>query len=67
MLTEAQVQQFKQDGYLRGGRVVGDDTVGVLQEEIARVIRDVDKGVPLGRAEMTTRVPLERRAQTDQR
>jgi hypothetical protein len=67
MLTEAQVQQFKQDGYLRGGRVVDDDTVGVLQEEIARVIRDVDKGVPLGRAEMTTRVPQERRAQTNQR
>jgi phytanoyl-CoA hydroxylase len=44
MLTEAQVQQFKRDGYLKGGRVLGDDAVGVLQEEITRVIRDVDKG-----------------------
>ena len=44
MLTEAQVQQFKMDGYLKGGRVLGDDEVGVLQEEIARVIRDVGTG-----------------------
>jgi hypothetical protein len=44
MLTEAQVQQFKRDGYLKGGRVLDDDAVGVLQEEIARVIRDVDTG-----------------------
>jgi ectoine hydroxylase-related dioxygenase (phytanoyl-CoA dioxygenase family) len=44
MLTEPQVQQFKRDGYLRGGRVLDDDAVGVLQEEIARVIRDVGKG-----------------------
>jgi ectoine hydroxylase-related dioxygenase (phytanoyl-CoA dioxygenase family) len=40
MLTEAQVQQFSRDGYLKGGRILGDDAVRVLQEEIARVIRD---------------------------
>jgi ectoine hydroxylase-related dioxygenase (phytanoyl-CoA dioxygenase family) len=44
MLTEAQVQQFKREGYLKGGRVLDDHAVGVLQEEITRVIRDVDKG-----------------------
>jgi ectoine hydroxylase-related dioxygenase (phytanoyl-CoA dioxygenase family) len=46
MLTEAQVQQFKRDGYLKGGRVLDGDDVGVLQEEIARVIRDIDRGGP---------------------
>jgi ectoine hydroxylase-related dioxygenase (phytanoyl-CoA dioxygenase family) len=44
MLTEAQVQQFQRDGYVKGGCVLGDNAVGVLQEEVARVIRDIDKG-----------------------
>jgi ectoine hydroxylase-related dioxygenase (phytanoyl-CoA dioxygenase family) len=44
MLTEAQIQQFKRDGYLKGGGVLDDNAVGVLQEEITRVIRDADKG-----------------------
>jgi phytanoyl-CoA hydroxylase len=44
MLTEQQVQQFQQDGYLKGARVLDEDTVGVLQEEIARVIRQGDQG-----------------------
>jgi ectoine hydroxylase-related dioxygenase (phytanoyl-CoA dioxygenase family) len=44
MLTEAQVQQFERNGYLKGGRVLDDDAVAVLQEEIARVIRAAGTG-----------------------
>ncbi len=40
MLTEAQTAQFHRDGFLRGGRVLSEDAVGVLQDEMARVIRD---------------------------
>src|SRR5438046_8077425 len=46
MLTAAQIGQFKADGYLKGGRVLTDEQVGVLQEEIERVIRDVGTGGP---------------------
>jgi ectoine hydroxylase-related dioxygenase (phytanoyl-CoA dioxygenase family) len=47
MLTEAQVRQFHEAGYLRGGKVLDDDTVEALREEVHRVIRD------RGRAEIT--------------
>ena len=43
MLSQTQVQQFQRDGYLRGGTVLNEDQVGVLQEEIERVIRDRDR------------------------
>ena len=47
MLSAAQVQQFKRDGFLLGGRVVSDEQVDVLLEEMQRVIRDQDnKDVP---------------------
>jgi len=44
MLTDAQVARFQADGYLRAGQVLTGDQVEVLQEEIARVIHDADKG-----------------------
>ena len=40
MLTEQQVRQFHDVGYLRGSRVLDDDDVEVLREEVLRVIRD---------------------------
>ena len=42
MLSTEQVQQFKTDGYLRGGRVLSDEQVESLREEMARVVRDRD-------------------------
>ena len=44
MLTAAQISQFTADGYLKGGRVLTDEQVGVLQEEIERVIREAGTG-----------------------
>ena len=44
MLTAAQISRFQADGYLKGGRVLTDEQVGVLQEEIERVIRDAGTG-----------------------
>lgn len=44
MLTEAQIQQFTRDGYVKGGRVLDDGEVGVLQEEMARVIGAAGRG-----------------------
>jgi len=44
MLTKAQVEQFKSQGFLRGGRVLSDAQVEVLREELDRIIRDRDKG-----------------------
>lgn len=47
MLTEAQIQQFKANGYLNGGKVLDDDTVETLRGEVMRVIEDRDKaGIP---------------------
>src|SRR5690242_320571 len=40
MLTKAQIQEFKANGYLNGGRVLDDDTVEILRSEIMRVIDD---------------------------
>jgi len=42
LLTEDQVRLFHRDGYLRGGRILDDNDVAVLQEEVLRVIRDKD-------------------------
>ena len=44
MLTEDQVAQFKKDGFLLGGKVLSDEKVEQLNEEVARVIRDRDSG-----------------------
>jgi phytanoyl-CoA hydroxylase len=38
MLTEEQIKKFHADGYLRGGKVVSDEVVEVLREEVLRVI-----------------------------
>src|SRR5687768_604337 len=47
MLSEQQVQEFQANGYLKGGKVLSDDEVEVLREEMARVIRDQENtGVP---------------------
>lgn len=43
MLTEAQVAQFKRDGYLRGSRVLTDEQVEALRAELQRVIDDDQK------------------------
>ncbi|MBV9867392.1 MAG: phytanoyl-CoA dioxygenase family protein [Abitibacteriaceae bacterium] len=43
MLSPDQVAQFQADGYLKGNRVLNDEQVEVLREELARVIRDQDK------------------------
>ncbi len=38
MLTQEQIQEFKANGYLRGGTVVPDEVVEVLRSEVLRVI-----------------------------
>lgn len=40
MLTPQQVAQFHRDGYLRGSKVLSDEFVERLREELARVLRD---------------------------
>jgi hypothetical protein len=46
MLTQEQIQEFKSNGYLRGGRVLSDEQVDVLRDEVARIIRDRDADTP---------------------
>jgi ectoine hydroxylase-related dioxygenase (phytanoyl-CoA dioxygenase family) len=43
MLTHEQIGQFKNDGYLKSGRVLSDEHVAILQQEMERVIRDHGK------------------------
>jgi ectoine hydroxylase-related dioxygenase (phytanoyl-CoA dioxygenase family) len=43
MLTTEQIEQFKTDGYLRSGRVISDEQVETLRDEMARVIADHGK------------------------
>ncbi len=43
MLTQEQIQQFHQNGYLNGGKVLDDDEVEVLRAEIMRVIEERDR------------------------
>ena len=38
MLTAEEVAQFHRDGYLKGGKVLGDEEVALMQEEVMRVI-----------------------------
>ncbi len=40
MLNAQQVKQFKEEGYVLGGRVLTDDQIEELREETLRVIRD---------------------------
>jgi ectoine hydroxylase-related dioxygenase (phytanoyl-CoA dioxygenase family) len=44
MLSSTQVEQFHRDGFLKGGKVLTDEAVDELREEMARVIRDRDNG-----------------------
>lgn len=44
MLTGEQIEQFHREGFLYGGRVLSEQTVDILNEEVARVIQDSDKG-----------------------
>ena len=40
MLTPEQVAQFHRNGYLKGSRVLTEEQVSAMQEEVLRVIRD---------------------------
>src|SRR5947209_4576302 len=40
MLTQEQVEQFERDGFLAGGKVIDDERVGELRDELERVIAD---------------------------
>jgi ectoine hydroxylase-related dioxygenase (phytanoyl-CoA dioxygenase family) len=44
MLTPNQIEQFRRDGFLRGGKVLSDQAIAELQAEVLRVIEDRDKG-----------------------
>jgi phytanoyl-CoA hydroxylase len=46
MLTDEQIRQFHEQGYLKSGRLLGNDEVEQLRAEIERVIADRDKPVP---------------------
>ena len=43
MLTQEQIDQFNQDGYLRSGRVLTDEQIETLRAELQRVIADDGK------------------------
>jgi len=40
MLTQDQVEEFRANGYLKGGKVLDDAAIEELREEMARVIRE---------------------------
>src|ERR1051326_7805219 len=44
MLNSQQVAKFQRDGFLLGAKMLTDETVDLLNEEVARVIRDREKG-----------------------
>lgn len=44
MLSQTQVEEFRTNGFLRGGKVLSDKQVEVLREELARVIEE--QGAP---------------------
>lgn len=46
MLRKAQVEEFRLNGFLLGERILEANEVGVLQEELDRVIKDQDAPVP---------------------
>lgn len=43
MLSKAQITDFHSKGFLNGGKVLDDDTVDVLRNEIMRVIEESDR------------------------
>ena len=43
MLTQTQVQQFREQGYLNGGKVLDDTIVDTLREEVMRVIDERER------------------------
>ena len=43
MLTEKQVADFKANGFVKGGRVLTDEQVEVLRDELQRVIENKDR------------------------
>jgi phytanoyl-CoA hydroxylase len=43
MLTREQIEQFHRDGFLNAGPLLTDEQVGLMQEEVLRVIRDRDR------------------------
>jgi len=46
MLTDQNLQRFREHGFLLGGRVLDDAAVDELRGEVERVIRDKDQPVP---------------------
>ena len=50
MLTPAQLSQFRQQGFLKGSKVLSDEQVDVLREEMQRVIDNRGKEGPPARA-----------------
>jgi len=46
MLSQTQIDEFKAKGYLRGTRVLTDEQVDLLRDEMARVIREVGTAAP---------------------
>jgi len=46
MLSQTQVEEFRAKGFLLGGRVLNDEQVDVLREELARVIREQNTPKP---------------------
>jgi len=43
MLTEQMIQTFKEQGYVKGPKVLSDEQVDVLRDEVLRVIADRDR------------------------
>jgi hypothetical protein len=50
MLSEQQVKEFDRNGCLIGGKVIGDDTVQELRDELDRVIAKGQNGFAEGEA-----------------
>ncbi len=42
ILTDEQIKTFQQNGFVKGGRVLSDDEVEELREELDRVVRERD-------------------------
>ena len=42
MLTEAEVARFQERGFVKGGKVLSDEEVDELRDELARVIENHD-------------------------
>lgn len=46
MISQAQIEQFQRDGFLKGSRVLNDNEIEVLCAETLRVIDDYQNGTP---------------------